>query len=121
MAKARYSTLTFTDVTGSSSGWIHLDTFESPFDVGFQVVQLGSGEAPILNIEATLQNLLTSASVAANRIFAVASAVSGLAVNESVVGALPFPVTAVRLTSIASGGSGASTLRLGILQTGPSR
>jgi len=101
----------------SSSGWIPLNMFQENFNVGFSIQHIGSGGAPVVNVEGTMQNVLVSASVAAVKVFALASAVTTETIGTNVAGQVTFPVAALRISTI-SGGSGASTLRFTVLQTG---
>ena len=117
MARFTTQTLTTSDAAASAGGWISLNTRQDNFFVGFSIEKSDVGVAPVVNVEGTMQDVLSSASVAATRIFALASAVSTSAVGTNVAGQVTFPIAAVRISTI-SGGSGASTLRFTVIQTG---
>lgn len=101
----------------SSSGWIPLNMHQENFNVGFSIEHIGHGGAPVVNVEGTMQNVLVSGSVAAVSVFALASAITTEVIGTNVAGQVTFPVAALRISTI-SGGSGASTLRFTVLQTG---
>ena len=118
---ARFTSQTLS-VTGTppaadSGGWISLNTRQDNFFVGFSIEKSDVGVAPVINVEGTMQDVLASGSVAATRIFALASAVATSAVGTNVAGQVTFPVAAIRISTI-SDGSGASTLRFTVIQTG---
>ena len=110
-------TLTMGTPVASSSGWIPLNFFQENFNVGFSIEHLGNEEAPVVNVEGTMQDVLVDASVAAARVFALASAVTTGTVGTNVAGQVTFPVAALRISTI-TGGSGASTLRFTVIQAG---
>ena len=119
MARLTTKTLTTTSVVPgtSASGWIALNTRQDNFFVGFSIEKSDVGVAPVINVEGTMQDVLSSASVATTRIFALASAVTTSSVGTNVAGQVTFPVAAVRIATI-SDGSGAVTLRFNVIQTG---
>ena len=117
MGRPTVQTLVTSDAAASSSGWIPLNTFQREFNIGFSIEKADVGVAPVINVEGTMQDVTVSASVSTTRVFALASAVSTSAVGTNVAGQVTFPIAAMRISTI-SGGSGASTLRFTILQTG---
>lgn len=102
---------------GSSTGWINLNTDQENFHVGFAIKKTGNADGPVLAIDGTLQDILTSATVASADYFPIVSAASVSADGTIVAGEITFPVAAVRLRNV-SGGSGASTLNFKVLQAG---
>ena len=117
MSRTTEKTLTTSDAAASSTGWVSLNTFQENFSVGFAVRKSGVGVAPVINLEGTMQDVLAEGSVASTKVFALASAVATSTVGTNVAGQITFPVAAVRLSTI-SGGSGASTLTLSVIETG---
>lgn len=118
MANVIEKTFSFTGAApGSATGWIPLNIHQENWHVGFAIKKVGNADGPILNVDATLQNILASAAVVSADYFAVISAVSTSADGTIVAGELTFPVAAVRLRNV-SGGSGATTLSFKVLQTG---
>jgi len=102
----------------SSSGWIPLNIHQENFNVGFSIEHIGHAGAPVVNVEGTMQNVLVSGSVAAVSVFALASAITTETIGTNVAGQVTFPVAAIRISTLAGSGSGASTLRFTVLQTG---
>jgi hypothetical protein len=117
MPRPTTATLTLTAASAASSSWISLNTHQENFGVGFAIEKSGVGVAPVINVEGTMQDILVSGSVASTRAFALASAVTTSSVGTNVAGSVTFPVLALRISTI-SGGSGASTLRFSVIQTG---
>ncbi len=117
MAGPTSVTLIMGTPVASSSGWIPINIHQENFNVGFSIEHIGHGGAPVVNVEGTMQNVLVDASVAAVRVFALASAVTTETIGTNVAGQVTFPVAAMRISTI-SGGSAASTLRLTVIQTG---
>ncbi len=119
MASLTTKTLTSTSVVPgtSATGWIPLNIHQENFFVGFSIEKSDVGVAPVINVEGTMQDVLASGSVATTRIFALASAVTTSAVGTNVAGQITFPIAAVRIATI-SDGSGSTTLRFNVIQTG---
>ena len=117
MATVTEQVLSMTTAVASSGGWIPLNIHQENFNVGFAIRKSGVGVAPVINLEGTMVNVLSDASVATTRIFALASAVSTSAVGTNVAGQVTFPVAAIRISTI-SGGSGASVLSFSVIQAG---
>ncbi len=117
MARSTTVNLIMGTPVASSSGWISLNTRQENFNVGFSIEHIGHGGAPVINVEGTMQDVLVSASVAAVKVFALASAVTTETIGTNVAGQVTFPVAAIRISTI-SGGSAASTLRFTVIQTG---
>ncbi len=110
-------TLTLTAASADSTGWIPVNNFVPDSQVAYTVGKAGSGTAPVLRVEGTLQDVLASGSVAPTAVFGVVSAAAASATGVNIAAALQFPVNALRLSTI-SGGSGAATLNFTVLQTG---
>ena len=117
MPKPVTKTLTLTGATAAQSGWIVVDTRTSDVQVSYAVEYAGAGVTPVVNVQATMQDLLVSASVPASKAFAIASAAAASANGTRIAGGLTYVVNGLRVASI-SGGSGASTLTLSVVQSG---
>lgn len=118
MGRITEKSFTFTGAAGgSSTGWISLNTHQENFHVGFAVKKVGNADGPILAIDGTLQDVLTSATVVSADYFPIVSAAGVSADGTIVAGEVTFPVAAIRLRNV-SGGSGATTLNFKVLQTG---
>ena len=118
--KPTTKTLAVSAAQATVTGWVPLDVFVSDVQVGYTIEAAGPGEAPVVNVEATMQNVLASGSVASTEVFAIASAVATSAIGTNVAAGVAFQVNAIRLATI-SGGSGANTLTFRVLQSGPGR
>lgn len=117
MARETTQDLTTSDAAASSSGWIPLNTHQENFNIGFAIRKSGVGVAPVINLEGTMFDLGVDSSVATTRIFALVSSVATSSVGTNVAGQITFPIAAIRVSTI-SGGSGASTLTLSVIEAG---
>lgn len=117
MAGVVQKTLIVSAAEVTATGWIKLNTDQENFNVGFAIRKSDSGDTPVLNVEGTMQDVLTSANVVSGYYFPLISAVSTSAQGTIVAGQITFPVEALRLRTI-SGGSGNSTLHFSVLQAG---
>ncbi len=117
MSQVRRVSLSVTAASADSSNWIVLNTFQENFFFGFSIKKTGAGTAPVVHLEGTFSNPIVEASVDSTDVFAMVSSVETAVVGTNVAGQITFPVAAVRISTI-SGGAGASTLTLNVLETG---
>lgn len=93
-------------VTGTSStDWIPMNHHETPFNVGFGVVVVGSA-APTFSVQHTFDNVIAGASATAFD----HSDVSGKSAN--IDGNYAYPVAAIRLTNTAAGSAASATIHV---------
>jgi hypothetical protein len=117
MAQVIKRSLSITAASAASSEWIILNTFQENFFFGFSIKKTGIGVAPVVHLQGTMENPIVTPTVSATDVFSMVSAVSTSSIGTNIAGQISFPVAAVRISTI-SGGSGASTLTLNVLETG---
>ena len=117
MSQVRKVSLSLTNASVASSNWVILNTFQPVFYFGFAIKKTGSGVAPIVHLEGTMENPLVTKTISSDDIFALVSGVSTSAIGMNVAGEITFPTAAVRISTISEG-SGVSTLTLNVLETG---
>ena len=110
-------TLTLTAATAASTDWLPTNTRVPDVQVSLAAEASLGDVAPLVRVEGTFQDVLVSASVAATRVYEIASAAATSAVGVSIVDKLDALPAAIRMSTI-SGGSGASTLTFSVIQTG---
>ena len=117
MATILHKVLTLTAACADSTTWIPLNIDQMQYVVGYTIQKTGVGVAPVVHLEGTLVNTIATSLVSAAEIFALASAPATSSVGVNIIGKIAFPIAALRITTI-SGGSGASTLRLSVIESG---
>lgn len=90
----------------TSTGWIPLDIFETPFNVGFGVVMTGSGKQTV-RVEHTFDNIFDST---VTPVAFTHEDVSAATANKD--GNYAFGIRACRLTAVSACGSSTASLRV---------